>query len=200
MGLRRPCMRLIILLDKAKTIPSIFCEEAPNCPPKADSRVTRRGSSSDVLSHRGAPTGVSRGSVGHRARQPMEEETHRLSDLQLQPDAVSQLDRVTRDLRKDLETERNRCLELVDIVNRLGSYREEYRPKFAIAQLKNERENLSLRDELVETRQNLPRCSGKISEIQTQAESQQRDHKYLLEMLDHKGFLYLKKTRTGSAD
>uniref|UniRef100_M4BHI7 Uncharacterized protein n=1 Tax=Hyaloperonospora arabidopsidis (strain Emoy2) TaxID=559515 RepID=M4BHI7_HYAAE len=36
-----------------------------------------------------------------------------------------------------------------------------------------------------------------ISELQTRADSQHREHKYLLEMLERKGFLYRKKSRTG---
>ena len=59
--------------------------EAPNYPPEADSYVTGRGNSSDVLLHRGGSTCVPQGSIGHRAQpvNELEEETRPLTDLQL---------------------------------------------------------------------------------------------------------------------
>ena len=59
-------------------LPSV-ASEAPNYPPRVDSRATERGNSSDVLSHRSDSTGIPRGSVKNYAYQPMnvaEEETH----------------------------------------------------------------------------------------------------------------------------
>ena len=64
-----------------------------------------------------------------------EEETHSLIDSQHQPEALSQLDRVTCDLRKDLKHKRRRRLDLVDIVNRVGSEREKDRSEFAFLSL-----------------------------------------------------------------
>ena len=67
--------------------PRSVASEAPNYPPKEDSRATGRGSSSDVLSHRGGSTEVPGGSVGHRTYQPMdeaEEETRSQTGLQAQ--------------------------------------------------------------------------------------------------------------------
>ena len=79
------------------THPPSVESEAPNCPPREGSRATEQGNSSDVLSHRVVSTDVPRVSIGYRVHQLMdetEEETHPPTDLQLQPDAVSQLDRV----------------------------------------------------------------------------------------------------------
>uniref|UniRef100_M4BBW9 RxLR effector candidate protein n=1 Tax=Hyaloperonospora arabidopsidis (strain Emoy2) TaxID=559515 RepID=M4BBW9_HYAAE len=136
--------------------------EAPNYPPEADSYVTGRGNSSDVLLHRGGSTCVPQGSIGHRA----------------QP---------------DLEHERNMRMTLVDIVNRFRSERENDRSDFAFAQLGNERKQRSLCDKLVEDSQDIFKLRGEISELQTRDESQHRDYKYLLEMLERKGFLHRKK-------
>ena len=107
-----------------------------------------------------------------------EEETRSQTGLQVQSDTVSQLERVTCELREDLEHEKSRRLGLVDNVTRLSSERERDRSDFASAQIENERNQRSLRDEIVEARQH-------------------REHKYLLEMLERKGFLYWKKSRTG---
>uniref|UniRef100_M4C3J4 RxLR effector candidate protein n=1 Tax=Hyaloperonospora arabidopsidis (strain Emoy2) TaxID=559515 RepID=M4C3J4_HYAAE len=93
------------------------------------------------------------------------------------------LERVTCELREDLEHERSRRLDLIDNVTRLSLEREKNRSDFAFAQLENERAQRSLR--------------GDISELQTRADSQHREHKYLLEMLERKGFLHRKKSRTG---
>uniref|UniRef100_M4BUN5 RxLR effector candidate protein n=1 Tax=Hyaloperonospora arabidopsidis (strain Emoy2) TaxID=559515 RepID=M4BUN5_HYAAE len=183
------------------TRPPSVASEVPNCPPRANSRATGRGNSSDVLSHRDGSTVVPRGSVGHRAYQRMdeaEEETHPPMDPQYRSDAVSQLDRVTCELREDLEHERGRRLDLFGNVNRLSSYRENKRTEYAFAQLANEREQRSLRDEQMEARQDISRLRGEISELQTQAEIQHRDHKYLLDILERKGCLHRKKPRTDS--
>ena len=72
---------------------------------------------------------------------------------------------------------------LVDNVTRLISERERDRFDFAFAQLENERTQLSLRDELVEARQDISRLRREISELQNRSDSQHREHKYLLEML-----------------
>ena len=110
---------------------------------------------------------------------------------------MSQLERVTCELREDLEHETSRRLGLVDNVKRLSSEREGDRLDFAFAQLENEQAQRSLRDELVEARQNISRLRGEISELQTRADSQHGEHKYLLEMLERKGFLHRTKSRTG---
>ena len=54
-------------------------------------------------------------------------------DLWGQCDAVSQLDRVTCELREDLERERGRCLDLFGNVNRLSSDWEKDRAEYAFA-------------------------------------------------------------------
>ena len=59
-----------------------------------------------------------------------EEETHPPTDLQIQPDAVSQLDRVTCDLCEELEHKRSRLLDLIDNVKGLRSYLEKDRVCF----------------------------------------------------------------------
>uniref|UniRef100_M4B375 RxLR effector candidate protein n=1 Tax=Hyaloperonospora arabidopsidis (strain Emoy2) TaxID=559515 RepID=M4B375_HYAAE len=135
-----------------------------------------------------------------RADQSMdevEEETCSQTGLQVQSDTVRQLESVTCELREDLEHERSRSLDLVDNVTRLPSGRERDRSDFAFAQLENERTQRTLRDELVEARQDISRLRGEICELQTRADSQHHEHKYLLEMLERKGFLHRKKSRTG---
>uniref|UniRef100_M4BLR0 RxLR effector candidate protein n=1 Tax=Hyaloperonospora arabidopsidis (strain Emoy2) TaxID=559515 RepID=M4BLR0_HYAAE len=100
------------------TRPPSVASEVPNYRPRVDSRATGRGNSSDVLSHRGGSTDVPRGSVEHREYQSMdevEEGTHPPMDSRGQSDAVTQLDRVTCELRKDLEHEKGRrqdCLAM----------------------------------------------------------------------------------------
>ena len=112
---------------------------------------------------------------------------------------MSELHHITCELREDLEHESGRCVDLLRNVNRLSSYLEKNRAKYAFAQLENEWEQRSLRDELMEARQDISRLRGEISELQTRDESQHREHKYLLEMLERKGFLHRKKPRTDSA-
>ena len=109
---------------------------------------------------------------------------------------MSQLERVTCKLREDIEHERIRRLGLVDDVTRLFSERESDRSNFAFAQLENERTQRSLRDELVEALPDISRLRGEISKLQTRADGQHREHKCLLEMLESKGFLHRKKSRT----
>uniref|UniRef100_M4BM94 RxLR effector candidate protein n=1 Tax=Hyaloperonospora arabidopsidis (strain Emoy2) TaxID=559515 RepID=M4BM94_HYAAE len=112
------------------THPSPIASEDPKYPPRADSRATGRGNSSDVLSHRGGSTVVLERSVDHRAYQPMdavEEEIHLPMGTQDRSDAVSQFDRVTCELREDLEHEKGRRLDLLGNVNRLNSDREKDR-------------------------------------------------------------------------
>ena len=99
---------------------------------------------------------------------------------------MSQLERVTCELREDIEHERSRRLGLVDNVTRLSSERERDRSDFAFAQLENEQTQHSLRDELLEARQDISRLRGEISELQTRADSQHREHKYLLEMIERR--------------
>uniref|UniRef100_M4C6N3 Uncharacterized protein n=1 Tax=Hyaloperonospora arabidopsidis (strain Emoy2) TaxID=559515 RepID=M4C6N3_HYAAE len=176
--------------------------EAPNYLPRVDTRATGRGNSSDVPSHRGGSTCVPRGIVGHRAHQSVdeaEEKTRSQKGLQVQYDTVSQLKRVTCELRENLEHERSRRLGLVDNVTRLSSEQERDRSDFAFAQLEK-RTQSSLRDELVEARQDISRLREEISELRTRADSQHREHKYLLETLERKGFLPRKKSRIGDTN
>uniref|UniRef100_M4C0R8 RxLR effector candidate protein n=1 Tax=Hyaloperonospora arabidopsidis (strain Emoy2) TaxID=559515 RepID=M4C0R8_HYAAE len=180
--------------------PSV-ASEVLNYPPREDSRATGRGNSSDVLSHRSGSTVVPRGSVDHREYQPMdevEEGRHPPMDSQGQPDAMNQLDRITCELREDLEHDRSMRLDLLGNVDLLSSDREKDRAEYAFAQLANEWEQRSLRDKLMKARQDISRLRGDISELQTRAESQHREHKYLLEMLRGKGFLHRKNPRTDS--
>ena len=93
--------------------------EAPNYLPRVGTRATGRGNSSDVPSHRCGSTSAPRGSVRHRAHQSMdeaEEETRSQKGLPAQYDTVSQLERVTCELREDLEHYRSRRLGLVNNV------------------------------------------------------------------------------------
>ena len=128
----------------------------------------------------------------------VEEGSHPPIDSRSQSDAVSQLDRVTCELLEDLENERGRRLDLIGNVNRLSSDQEKDTAEYAFAQLANEWEQRSLRDKLMKARQDISRLRGDISELQTRAESQHREHKYLLEMLRGKGFLHRKNPRTDS--
>ena len=50
----------------------------------------------------------------------------------------------------------------------------------------------------MEARRDISRFRGEIAKLQTRAEIQHREHKYLLEMLERKGFLHRKKRRTDS--
>ena len=122
----------------------------------------------------------------------VEEETQRPTDFQIQPDAVSQLDRVKCEFREDLEHERGRCLDWLGNVNRLSSYREKDRTEFAFAQVENERSQCLLRKELGETRQDISQLRGEISKLQKRAESQHLELKYISEMLECKYFLHRK--------
>uniref|UniRef100_M4BYK5 RxLR effector candidate protein n=1 Tax=Hyaloperonospora arabidopsidis (strain Emoy2) TaxID=559515 RepID=M4BYK5_HYAAE len=157
-----------------------------------------RDNSSDVHSHSGGSTSAPRGSVGHRPHQSIDGAVEKTRpQTGTQSDTVSQLESVTCELREDIKHERSRRLGLVDNVTRLSSERERDRYDFAFSQLENERNQRSLHDELVEARQDISRLRGEISELQTRADSQHREQKYLLEMLQRKGFLHRKKSRTG---
>ena len=90
-----------------------------------------------------------------------EEETRSQTGLQVQSDTVSQLERVTCELRADLEHEKSRRLGLVDNVTRLSLERERDRYDFAFAELENERAQRYLRYELVEARQDISRLAGR---------------------------------------
>uniref|UniRef100_M4BFN3 RxLR effector candidate protein n=1 Tax=Hyaloperonospora arabidopsidis (strain Emoy2) TaxID=559515 RepID=M4BFN3_HYAAE len=85
---------------------------------------------------------------------------HVLRRVCSQSDSVSQLERVTCELRENIENEKSRCLGLVDNVTRLSSERERDRSDFAFAQLENERTQRYLRDELVRARQDISRLRG----------------------------------------
>ena len=111
---------------------------------------------------------------------------------------MSQCDRVTCELREDLEHERGRRLDYLGNVNRLRSDREKDRAEYAFAEIANEREQRSPCDELMEARQDISLLRGEISKLQTRAMSQHREHKYLLEMFERKGCLHPKKPCTGS--
>ena len=81
---------------------------------------------------------------------------------------MSQLDRVTCELRDEFEheRERGRCMYLLGIVSRLSSERETNRSEFDFVQLENEQVQCSLHDELGEARQDISRLLGQmISEI-----------------------------------
>ena len=101
----------------------------------------------------------------------VEEGTHPPIDSRGQSDGVSRLDRVTCELREDLEHERGRRLDLLGNVNRLSSDQEKDREKYASSQLANEREQRSLRDKPMESRQDTSRLRGEISKFQTRAAS-----------------------------
>ena len=90
----------------------------------------------------------------------VEKETHRPTDFQTQPNAVIQLDRVTCELREDIEHERGRRLDLLGSVNRLRSYREKDRADYSFIQAANEREQRSLRDDLMEARRDTSASRG----------------------------------------
>ena len=128
----------------------------------------------------------------------MEEKTHPPSDLPIQINAVGQLDRVKCELREALEHERGRRLGFLGNVNLLSSYREKDRAEYAFSQLVNEREQRSLRVKLIEALQDVSRLRGEIFDLQTRAESQHRELKYLLEMLERKGFIHREEPRARS--
>ena len=75
------------------------------------------------------------------------------------------LNSVTCELREYLEHERGRRLDLLGNVNRLSSDRKKDRVEYAFPQLSNEREQRSLRDELMKARQDISRLRGEISEV-----------------------------------
>ena len=64
---------------------------------------------------------------------------------------------------------------------------------YDFAHLANEGKHLSFHDELMEARQDISRLRGEIHELQTLAEIQHREHKYMLKMLERMGFLHRKK-------
>ena len=78
---------------------------------------------------------------------------------------MSQLDRVTCELREHLEHERGKRLNLLGGVNRLSLDHEKDRKEFVFAQLKNERAQRSVCDELMEARQDISRLCGEIPEL-----------------------------------
>ena len=90
----------------------------------------------------------------------VEEGAHLPMNMRGQSDAVSQLDRVTYELREDLEHERGRRLDLLGSVNRLRSYREKDRADYSFIQAANEREQRSLRDDLMEARRDTSASRG----------------------------------------
>ena len=88
--------------------------------PMVNTHAIERGNSSDVPSRRGGTTSVPRGSVDRRAHPPKdveEEETRSQMGLQSLYDSVNRLERVTYELRHDLEYYQDRHLYLQDLVN-----------------------------------------------------------------------------------
>ena len=77
--------------------------------------------------------------IASQPKDEMEEGTHPPMDSQGQSDSVSQLDRVTCELREYLEHERDGRLDFLGNVNRLISDREKDRADYAFAQLANKR-------------------------------------------------------------
>uniref|UniRef100_A0AAV1VLK3 Uncharacterized protein n=1 Tax=Peronospora matthiolae TaxID=2874970 RepID=A0AAV1VLK3_9STRA len=98
-------------------------------------------------------------------------------------------DRVAQGLRGDLEHERDRRLQLADIVLK-------HRAEYAFSQLENERSLTSLRDELRVARVDFDRSRAEITALQTLVDGHHREHKALCEMLERKGVLHRKKQRT----
>uniref|UniRef100_A0AAV1TF72 Uncharacterized protein n=1 Tax=Peronospora matthiolae TaxID=2874970 RepID=A0AAV1TF72_9STRA len=101
----------------------------------------------------------------------------------------SLFDRVTLALRRDLEHERDRRLQLTDTVLK-------HRAEFALAQLENERSLTSLRDELRVARVDIDRSRAEITTLQTLVDIHHREHRALCEMLEREGVLHRKKKRT----
>ena len=71
----------------------------------------------------------------------VEEGTHRLTYFQTQPDAVSQINRITCELREWLEHERGRRLNLLGNVNSLSSDREKDRESMSLPSLRTSGNN-----------------------------------------------------------
>ena len=144
-----------------------------------DTFATERDNLFDVPIRRGGLTSAPRGSVDRRAHPPKdveEWETRFQTGLQSLSDSVYQLESVTHELRHDLEYDRNRRLDLRDLVKQLSSDREKDQTRFAFSLLENERAQRSLRDELNEARQNISSLRREISDPQARADTQQREH------------------------
>ncbi|CAI5711073.1 unnamed protein product [Peronospora effusa] len=157
--------------------------EVPSYPPKADSHATGRDNSSDVPSPRGA--------LGKPC--PI-----------LSSDLAAELDgfaRVTRELRCDVDHERDKRRRLEDIVRQLGFDHERSRANNAVALLENERRVHSLSNELATARQEIAQYHGKISSLHDQISNLVRDNKNLKEILENNGYLRRsKKPRTERTD
>uniref|UniRef100_A0AAV1TEN3 Uncharacterized protein n=1 Tax=Peronospora matthiolae TaxID=2874970 RepID=A0AAV1TEN3_9STRA len=156
--------------------------KAPKNPRTGDSRATGRDDSSEVRSSRGGSTAAQPDSAGHRESpsEEVEEEGRRSSSL---------FYRVAFALRDDLEHERDRRLQLVDAVLK-------HRADFAFAQLENERNWTSLRNELRIAQAEIDHSRAEITALQTLVDGHHREHKSLCEMLQRKGILHRKKQRT----
>ena len=107
-----------------------------------------------------------------------EEKTYPPTDSKIQPDAVSPLDLVTCELREDLEHEKGRIPEFGWYLSRVGLDQEKDMTEFTVSQHENERADRFLFDDLEQARQVIYRLRGEISELQSRAESQHREHKY----------------------
>uniref|UniRef100_A0AAV1U076 Uncharacterized protein n=1 Tax=Peronospora matthiolae TaxID=2874970 RepID=A0AAV1U076_9STRA len=161
-------------------------------PRTGDSRATGRDNSSDVRSRRGVSTAAQPDSAGHRESPLMEVEEEGKRSPNYRGEACipeSFFDRVTQELRGDLEHERDRRLQLADTVSK-------HRAEFAFAQLENERALTSLRDELRVARGDVDRSRAEITALQTLVDAHHREHKALCEMLERKGVLHRDKQRT----
>ena len=172
--------------------------DAPRYLPRVDTHATKRGSSSDVPSRRGGSTNVPRGRIDCRAHPPKdveEEETRSQMGLQSLSESMYQLEPAGHELRHDLEYDRNRRLDLQDLVKHLSSDRQKDQTRFAFSLLENERAQRSLRNELSEVRQDISSLRREIYDLQARADAQHREHKNILEMLERKGLLFRKKPR-----
>uniref|UniRef100_A0AAV1TA80 Uncharacterized protein n=1 Tax=Peronospora matthiolae TaxID=2874970 RepID=A0AAV1TA80_9STRA len=165
---------------------------APKYPRTGDNRSTGRDNSSDVRSRRGGSTAAQPDSADHRESPLMEVEEEGRRSPHSRGEACfpeSFFDRVTQELRNDLEHERDRRLQMADTVLK-------HRAEFVFAQLENERALTSLRDELRVARGIVDRSRDEITALQTVVDAHHREHKALCEMLELKGVLHRKKQRT----
>ena len=92
-------------------------------------------------------------------------ETRSQKNSQSLSDAVYQSECVTHELHKDLEYDRDRCLDLQGIVKRLSSDCEIDHSQYAFTPLENERAQRSLRDKLGEVLQDISHLRGEISKL-----------------------------------
>ena len=118
-----------------------------------------------------------------------EEETPPPSGHGAQCVPVDYFDRITHQLRDDLESERDRRLAL-------GGTVAKHRTDFVFAQLENERDLNSLHDELRLAHIDTNRCRGEITSLQAMVDAHHREYMALLEMLERKETLSWKRPCT----